>query len=94
MKHIVSSADLQHRIDAAEEHYHEEKLGLGRHGTHEASIKAEEAGVHVKEPVSKELHLEMIQVAAYYIAEKRGFAGHESVQDWFKAEMEIDRKLH
>jgi hypothetical protein len=34
----------------------------------------------------------MIEVAAYYIAEKNGFAGH-STDYWAAAEKEIDKKL-
>ena len=34
----------------------------------------------------------MIEVAAYYIAEKNGFAGH-SIDYWAAAEKEIDKKL-
>jgi hypothetical protein len=34
----------------------------------------------------------MIEVAAYYIAEKNGFAGH-AADYWIAAEKEIDKKL-
>jgi hypothetical protein len=34
----------------------------------------------------------MIEVAAYYLAEKKGFAGH-SADYWTAAEKEIDKKL-
>lgn len=34
----------------------------------------------------------MIEVAAYYIAEKNGFAGH-AADYWISAEKEIDKKL-
>lgn len=36
----------------------------------------------------------MIAVAAYDLAEKRGFAGQGSYEDWIKAEAEIDAMLH
>ena len=36
----------------------------------------------------------MISVAAYYLAEKRGFAGHGAGDDWIKAEAAIDAMLH
>ncbi len=32
----------------------------------------------------------MIEVAAYYIAEKRNFEGGNPEEDWFEAELEID----
>lgn len=34
-----------------------------------------------------------IEVAAYYIAERRGFSGGHEAEDWVTAEMEIDRLL-
>jgi Protein of unknown function (DUF2934) len=36
---------------------------------------------------------EMVAVAAYYRAERRGFAPGGAVQDWLEAEREIDRIL-
>lgn len=36
---------------------------------------------------------EMISVAAYYRAERRGFAPGEAERDWFEAVSEIDRLL-
>ena len=35
----------------------------------------------------------MIAVAAYYLAEKRGFAGDCADADWMTAEVEIDAML-
>lgn len=35
----------------------------------------------------------MIEVAAYYIAEKNGF-GHDHLHHWLQAEQEIDAKLN
>jgi hypothetical protein len=34
-----------------------------------------------------------IEVAAYYIAERRGFMGSHEAEDWTNAEIEIDRML-
>jgi hypothetical protein len=34
-----------------------------------------------------------VEVAAYYIAERRGFAPGDALQDWIAAEAEIDRLL-
>ncbi len=34
-----------------------------------------------------------IEVAAYYIAERRGFEGSSELEDWVQAEAEIDRLL-
>jgi len=35
----------------------------------------------------------MIEEAAYFRAEKRGFAGQQAMDDWLNAEAEIDRML-
>ncbi|MGD2119706.1 MAG: DUF2934 domain-containing protein [Chromatiales bacterium] len=45
------------------------------------------------EHVSQEQRLEMIREAAYYRAEKRGFAPGFEEQDWAAAEQEIDTRL-
>ncbi|MFN4148791.1 MAG: DUF2934 domain-containing protein [Rhodocyclaceae bacterium] len=34
-----------------------------------------------------------VEVAAYYIAERRGFQGGSEIEDWVQAEAEIDRML-
>jgi hypothetical protein len=36
----------------------------------------------------------MIAVAAFYLAEKRGFKGNDTYEDWMRAEAEIDIMLH
>jgi hypothetical protein len=38
-------------------------------------------------------HKAMIAVAAYYIAEKRGFAAGGEEDDWFSAEREIEKVI-
>jgi hypothetical protein len=35
----------------------------------------------------------MIATAAYFLAERRGFAGGYQMQDWIAAEAEIDAQL-
>jgi hypothetical protein len=35
----------------------------------------------------------MIAEAAYYKAERRGFAGGDALRDWYEAEVEIDARL-
>lgn len=45
------------------------------------------------EPVSEEERRRMIAEAAYYRAEKRGFFGGSSLDDWIAAEIEVDAKL-
>lgn len=50
--------------------------------------------VNVAKPqVSTEQRLHYIEVAAYYIAQRRGFNGGDPVEDWAAAELEIDRLL-
>lgn len=41
--------------------------------------------------VSPEQRSHYVEVAAYYIAERRGFAPGDVMQDWLAAETEIDR---
>lgn len=43
--------------------------------------------------ISPELRHEMIREAAYFRAEKRGFAGGDPVSDWLLSEQEIDTAL-
>jgi hypothetical protein len=46
-------------------------------------------GAHI-DPVQRRYYIE---VAAYYIAERRGFMGGHDAEDWNAAEVEIDRML-
>lgn len=89
-----SNADMHQQMNMDDAHYHAEKLGLGRHGTHEGWIKAEEARSSSNAVVSAEARHKMIAIAAFYLAEKRQFAGHGDYEDWIKAEAEIDALLH
>jgi hypothetical protein len=43
--------------------------------------------------VTTEQRRNYIEVAAYYIAERRGFMGGHQEEDWTNAEIEIDRML-
>ncbi len=43
--------------------------------------------------LSAEEQHEMIAVAAYYLAEQRGFAGEGAMDDWIHAERQIDRMV-
>jgi len=44
-------------------------------------------------PVSHEERWRMVAEAAYYIAQRRGFAGGDTNSDWATAEAEVDAKL-
>ncbi len=44
-------------------------------------------------PVSLEQRANYVEVAAYYIAERRGFAPGDPLADWTAAEAEVDRLL-
>lgn len=46
-----------------------------------------------RHPVSEEQRRNYIEVAAYYIAERRGFSGTSALEDWTQAEAEVDRML-
>ena len=43
--------------------------------------------------MTPEQRLHYVEVAAYYIAERRGFDGGDPAEDWAAAEAEIDRLL-
>ena len=43
--------------------------------------------------ISADQRRNYIEVAAYYIAERRGFIGGNVVDDWAAAEIEVDRLL-
>lgn len=44
-------------------------------------------------PITPETRLRHIEMAAYYIAEKRGFSGGDAAEDWLAAERQIDHLL-
>ncbi|MCP4459026.1 MAG: DUF2934 domain-containing protein [Cytophagales bacterium] len=46
-----------------------------------------------KQSIEADHRRQMIEEAAYYIAEKRQFAGDCSMDDWLEAERTIDNKL-
>lgn len=48
---------------------------------------------HAPMVATAEERSEMIAVAAYYLAERRGFASGSATDDWLKAEQQIDRML-
>jgi hypothetical protein len=56
---------------------------------------AKPAGVRAKKRagVPAEQRRNYIEMAAYYIAERRGFAPGNPLEDWVQAEAEIDRLL-
>ncbi|NTV96468.1 MAG: DUF2934 domain-containing protein [Thiobacillus sp.] len=74
-------------------HYHAEKLGLGSLGHHEGWLQAEEAEAAANADRQTDRRQQMIAVAAYYLAEKRGFAGDGADQDWMAAEAEVDATM-
>lgn len=43
--------------------------------------------------LSAEERHEMVAVAAYYLAEQRGFPGEGALDDWMRAERQIDRMV-
>lgn len=44
-------------------------------------------------PATQEQRYHYVEVAAYYIAQRRGFDGGCPDEDWAQAELEIDRLL-
>lgn len=61
---------------------------------YDASESDQEVGCCDKSSVSSEQRDCMIAEAAYFRAEKRGFAEGDLVQDWLEAEREIDCMLN
>lgn len=62
--------------------------------TRDRPSKRQRAGDHTTESaVSAEERYRMIATAAYYRAERRGFAPGGELEDWYAAEVEIDRRL-
>jgi hypothetical protein len=57
----------------------------------QAKPKANSAAAAVT--VAEDVRRAMIAEAAYYHAERRGFAPGDEVQDWLKAEAEVDALL-
>ena len=51
------------------------------------------AGKAGKASISHDQRRHYIEVAAYYIAERRGFCGGSELEDWVCAESEVDRLL-
>lgn len=92
MSKEVDTTDIRQGMAADDARYHAGKLGIGRQGTHEGWIEAEEARA-AKAAVSAEARRAMIAVAAYYLAEKRGFPSYGADEDWIEAEAEIDKML-
>lgn len=43
--------------------------------------------------VAPEQRRQLVQVAAYFIAERRGFSSGREVEDWLEAEAEVERML-
>ncbi len=57
-----------------------------------ASVAAPHAPAHCSGNAEDREH--RIAVAAYYRAERRGFAGGDPVVDWLEAEAEVDARLN
>ncbi len=48
---------------------------------------------HAKPEISNELHRCYVEVAAYFISERHGFAPGREHENWVEAEAEIDRMI-
>jgi hypothetical protein len=59
----------------------------------EAAVKVSRTKSRKVAVVAPEQRRNYIEVAAYYIAARRGFAPGDHLQDWIQAEAEIDRLL-
>ncbi|MCM2306432.1 MAG: DUF2934 domain-containing protein [Sulfuritalea sp.] len=54
---------------------------------------AAEKNAGMLHPVTPEQRYRYVEVAAYYLAERRSFDGGYAHEDWAQAELEIDRLL-
>lgn len=59
----------------------------------EPATKAARPRARKSAKVSAEQRRNYVEVAAFYIAERRGFAAGDPLQDWVQAETEIDRLI-
>ena len=94
MNNTFNNIDIPKKMNADDVRFHGRRLGLGGHGIHEDWIKAEGVRMAARMGVSANTLHKMIEVAAYNLAEKRGFADHGAFDDWIKAEAEIDEMLY
>jgi hypothetical protein len=94
MNITFNNTDIRQKINTDDVRYRARKLRLGSHGTDDCWIKAEGIRVAARMGISANTRHKMIEVAAYYLAEKRGFAGQGAFDDWIKAEAEIDKMLY
>lgn len=58
-----------------------------------AKPKAAAKQAPAKPKITPEQYRLYVEVAAYHIAERRGFQGGDALEDWAQAEAEIDRLL-
>lgn len=58
-----------------------------------ASPAAKKGNGAMAAPCSDDQRRHYIEVAAYYIAERRGFPGGNELEDWAQATIEVDRML-
>lgn len=76
---------------------HRENLVLamitGYKRRHLANIGSLAPPVTAHAEISEELRMQYIEEAAYYIAERKGFQGEHSWEDWLQAEKEVERML-
>lgn len=74
-----------------------EKKAKGAEGasTRSGSMNSEARSSTAKSPskISREERLRMIEQAAYFRAEQRGFSGGDEMQDWLDAEAEVNAKF-
>lgn len=72
-----------------------EKVAASRRVAQATTAKAAQRGGadQRRHPVSAEERERLIAMAAYYRAERRGFAPDGELQDWYEAAAEIERQL-
>jgi hypothetical protein len=69
------------------------KAALPKAAPKAAAAKPKRASAKKAAGIPSEQRRNYIEMAAYYIAERRGFAPGNPLEDWVQAEAEIDRLL-
>lgn len=69
------------------------RVGPGQHRVRSRARAAAPGAGDSQTGLSSEERRHMIEVASYFRAERRGFAGGTPEQDWLEAEAEVDRML-
>ena len=94
VKPAVKSAAILHSVKPTQ-NTRAKALKPGRAAQKTTSMAAKEPKTRKKAngALSDAERRSYVEVAAYYIAQRRGFRGGSELEDWIQAESEVDRLL-